>query len=435
MRSLSTATRRFVARSDAVFPAIEAPDRSLRTTVGVTAGIVLGFVVSLGRHRHALDTLYAEDGTIFLQRAIDYRPADSIFEPYAGYVHVVPRSVAELASLFPIASASTIMSGAGALGVALIAAVVFRSTSGHVRSTPLRIVVAGAFIVLPLGQQEVFNTATNLHWFLMPAMVWMLLARPATRTDAALFGLVLFAGAASDPLTLVVAPLALYRWFALPLRRERLPLVAYAIGLGVQFVAMAVGDSERGGMSLLTNPAKLVVWFATHTVGATVFGSRWVNDLDDATSAVLAVVAVITLGVMVAFAVRALQPSDLVVPVLLVAFGMAYFAAPVILESLIRPRYSVPSSILLVSALVVLGDRLQRHSNRVAAPFGALGLLLVVTWAASYRVDVPRNASQRWSDGLDSAKAACSTDGGAATIEISPDPVWTIRVPCSDLSG
>ena len=105
--------------------------------------------------------------------------------------------------------------GGRALGVALIGAVVFRATRGHATSTLLRVVVAGAFVVLPLGQEEVYNTATNLHWFLMPAMVWMLLARPATRQRSSIFALVLFAGAASDPLTLVVAPLALYRWFAL----------------------------------------------------------------------------------------------------------------------------------------------------------------------------------------------------------------------------
>ena len=60
---------------------------------------------------------------------------------------------------------------------------------------------------------------------------------------------------------------------------------------------------------------------------------------------------------------------------------------------------------------------------------------MVLTWAASYRVDVPRNDGERWSDGVAAAETAWGTEGGVATIVISPDASWTVGVPCADVSG
>ena len=79
---------------------------ALLIAVCVAGGMLrIGFTMSF-------DSVWAEDGTVFLGTAMKDGLAESILQPYAGYGHIVPRFLAALASAAPMwAIAATLSLG------------------------------------------------------------------------------------------------------------------------------------------------------------------------------------------------------------------------------------------------------------------------------------------------------------------------------------
>src|SRR6266516_3366799 len=65
--------------------------------VAVLAGTVI--VVLRQPGAGALDTVWAEDGTVFLADAVNRSPLDALATSYAGYYHLLPRLLAQVAVL------------------------------------------------------------------------------------------------------------------------------------------------------------------------------------------------------------------------------------------------------------------------------------------------------------------------------------------------
>src|SRR5712692_9123288 len=47
---------------------------------------------------------WAEDGVVFFHDQLDIGFVQALFNAYAGYLHVIPRSIAGFASVFPVAA-------------------------------------------------------------------------------------------------------------------------------------------------------------------------------------------------------------------------------------------------------------------------------------------------------------------------------------------
>ena len=56
-----------------------------------------------------IDTVWAEDGAIFLYRALQTTLPEVLSEGYAGYLNIVPRVGAEIVTLVPLAQAATVL--------------------------------------------------------------------------------------------------------------------------------------------------------------------------------------------------------------------------------------------------------------------------------------------------------------------------------------
>ncbi len=86
---------------DALFPTAP-PGRVTGSGAALAAAaVVLGTVVGVWRvpGAGALDTVWAEDGSVFLTGAANQGLLDSITTSYAGYYHLLPRALAKLAVL------------------------------------------------------------------------------------------------------------------------------------------------------------------------------------------------------------------------------------------------------------------------------------------------------------------------------------------------
>ena len=159
-------------------------------------------------------------------------------------MHVVPRLLAEVALLLPIRDAAAAMALEAAIVVGLLALVVFRAAAGHIRSTAIRVILAASMVAAPVAQEEVLNNVANLHWYFLFASVWVLLWVPRSRWEVLVGALVLVLAALSDPLAVLLLPLAGARVWARGRPHADPFVLALVGGLAGQFVLIVARDRD-----------------------------------------------------------------------------------------------------------------------------------------------------------------------------------------------
>lgn len=422
--------------SPELFPSAPAPTVSARSLLCGLVAFVVGTALLLARQTGAgaLDTLYAEDGRIFLDSALRHSTWTSLHSPYMGYVHLVPRLLAEVVSLAPIGRAALLFASLSAMIVAALALFVFHATAAHIQSTPIRVVLASTMVLLPVAQEEVLNNAANLHWFLIFASAWVLLWRPATNWELGLGASILLFTGLSDPLTILLAPLAALRLLMLKGRRNQVLTAAFAAGVVLQLVAIVVTGAEREGLSATANLPKLAAWYLFYVVAQALVGARWLGNTATPLNAVLAGVAILLVATLVTLALARGSLSRLAV--VLAALSVLVYLAPATATGLSPPRYSVVPVLLLFSAVAELIDHTSLHQSgwRARLVLASVLAALLVSSLSNLRVPNRRSEGPRWSNELARGRAACTswrTDDTAA-VPITP-PGWVMDLHCRDL--
>jgi hypothetical protein len=221
-----------VAAPDGVIPLPDEPPHE-RAWLGMAAAFLasVAFLLLIPAGWARLDHLWAEDGARFTVDALSLPALHNLVTPYGGYLHTLPRLVAELVTQLPIEWTAAGFAITAAMLRALVALITFAGSKSYLRWTPLRFALAALVIVLPAGNSETLNNMANLHWFLLYGAFWALLWRNAPRVPVAIF---VFLAAVSSPLVFILAPIALVRLF---LARKEVPL-AFLAGLVVQAVGM-----------------------------------------------------------------------------------------------------------------------------------------------------------------------------------------------------
>jgi hypothetical protein len=381
----------------------------------------------------ALNTIYAEDGSVFLGSSYSDSAFDSLTTPYAGYLHLVPRVLSELVSLLPVSWAAAGLSLAAGVVTGLLAVLVFACTRDYLAPWG-RFLAAAVVVLVPVGQDELPNSIANLHWPMLYALFWVLIAR---RLDTALGVTAVLLISLSDLLVLVYAPLALLLWWR---RRSTYSLavgVALAIGLVAQAAAVLFGPAGR---ELHPEPVKWAPWYILRAVPEAVWGQRWFGASVDARWLVLAALAWVALLGAALYAVRTRRTEWRLAALAAVA-SVAVYALPVALSGQATPRYAAAPAMLLVTAACALflapttGTQAPVESDgwvpdtRIAIATWA-GVALVAfcaaVWVLNLRVPNERANGPRWSDEL--AKA-CAAPAAEAEVPITPAG-WEVRVPC-----
>ena len=118
---------------------------------------------------------FAEDGRIFFHDQLLFGGREAFFMPYAGYLLFVPRSVAMLASLFPIETAPTVYNAA-ALLIAACSCAIFCLPAFRwiIASDVLRFGVC-CVIAAALDSSEMSGTITQIQWYLQLAGILLVL--------------------------------------------------------------------------------------------------------------------------------------------------------------------------------------------------------------------------------------------------------------------
>lgn len=253
----------------ALFPVAEnraAPRGPARTAVLVAAylvAIAAGAVVLVVRigGRSPLDSIWAEDGTVFLPWALAH--PWQLFVPYAGYLELLPRLIGQLAASLPVRDAATVFTISGVVVDSAAAVFVWHASAGHVRSGWLRTLLPAAVLLLSIAPLEIADSGVNAAWYLLFALFWAALWRPQTRSGMALAALIGFLSAATEPLSVIIAPLFLLRLIALRRVREHAVTAGWAAGLLLQLPVMHSAHRSRLGNLA---PFKTSLGFYLHDV-------------------------------------------------------------------------------------------------------------------------------------------------------------------------
>jgi hypothetical protein len=431
---------------DDLFPAAGPHPVGLRELAAVGAwGLVL-IALSVLRQTGfgALDTVWAEDGVVFLSRAMESSLPEALDDPYAGYLHVVPRIAAEVATLVPIARASLALALLGAGLTAGAAVLVYVASAGHVRSAPLRAFLAAMLVLHPIVAVESLNSLALAQWPLTYAAFWVALWRPVRAWATVAAGVFLLLVMLSAPLAVMLLPFLLLR--AVVVRRwlDRLPALLFTAGLAVQVLILLTrpNSSPPPGGSL----GELLETYRILVTTPAVFGFAFADALRPWAGGGVAVAAVV---VWVAVVLAALRPGRrhrltavLLAAMSLVAFGVGVYgrnAAPSVLAAFadgVRPastRFALVPIMLLLSALALalaVDGRAERWQH---VQLGACAFLLLVA-GMDFFLRNDRTNGPAWSAEIAEAVRECREGAQDVKLQTAPGvPSWQVDVSCEEL--
>ena len=398
---------------------------------------------------NALNSLWAEDGQIFLQGAMDQGFFHAVFSTYAGYLVFVPRLIGEIAAAVPLRDAPAAVAIAAGIVVALSGLAVWYASAAYIRNPYLRGTLVALTILVPVANLESVASGAYVSWYMLFATFWLLLWRPATTRGAVLGSLFILATGLSSPGVWFFAPIVVLRAVAARDRRDLMIVGSFAIGAAVQIPVIAL-NHEAAVTPLWTSD----IWttYIQRVVDGAAFGERlggaaWAHF---GWTFLVALLACAVVGL--AIGLRRATPTAryiaaIAIPTSLVMFVVSVYQRAVGTQMMWPPgthfgnggRYAIVPALLLVSVALVLIDR---SSAKWRGPSGlpwvgmAATSLLLLGLAGSFDVS---NAAGRgappWDDALKSAAATCAAkDLSETTVPTSP-PGFGVVIPCDHLSS
>lgn len=385
--------------------------------------VVAGFVIAIARTpMHSWNVLWAEDGAVFIPDALVGSPL-VIFEPYAGYMHLVPRISAMIAAQFPLQVVPLAVTIAAALVISLAAAAGFAFLETRIRSIPLRLAAWIAMLALPIMGAEAANNLANLHWYLMVAAFCAVVIRARSTAMTVVQCVVVVAAVMSDPLTLLLLPVVAFRWWLLPSRRDRSLVVAFITAGVIQLIVVlagAIGGEGRPAPTGFPTPGDLLDFYSYRVVLTAVVGLTRAQALGE--TGPLALPGLATAAATAVLIAMAYRDFDRRVVISAFGAGSILFAAIVysLQWTMLEPggarslyagdRYAVVPTALLIIALVLAADAFAAHRRRSWARrvIGVAVLIAIaIPVALDYRSANYREGAPPWDAALQEAAALC----------------------------
>lgn len=420
-------------------------------TAGVIAALlVLGTVLALLRigFSESVNTIWAEDGPIYLQGALTEGFWHAVFSPYAGYLVVVPRLIAELATVGPLDGAAAVIAIVSALFAAVSGFAVWHACGGHVRNPYLRGALAAATVLAPAAGLETLDSAAYVPWFMLFASFWLLFWRPRTLGAAAAGGLFLLATGLSTPGVWFFMPVALLRATAFRDRRDAVLVGPFFLGAVIQVPVIL---AQQQGEPLWT--AHIWTAYLQRVVDGGLLGQKLGGGLWSTFGWRFLVVLLIAALAGLAWGLWRSARGARWFGVIAVLTSLAMFVISAYQRAVGENifwsagasggnagRYVLVPALLLVSAAVVFVDdalRRQVSSPARSRPLVAVTVgVIALAIATSYYMGEPQYRGRPyWNDALREAATKCVSEGQElAGIPTAPAP-FGVQVPCAQVSS
>lgn len=387
--------------------------------VATSGAIVLaGLVLLVLRRPSALTDpgLYAEDGVIFLLESLR-DGVGAILQPYNGYVHLLPRLVAAVATILPLGWTPVVYSLATALASVGAAALVLSRRFDRLAPYTARVVVFGLLVLLP-RLTEVHLALNSVLWWCGVALLMTALADdPSSRAgkvgEVAMVVVAVMSGLAGP----VLAPIAAARWLRTRTTHSLIVGGVWWATAGAQLVVYATQDRENGPVPVGMPLARAAV---EKTVGALVLGRRAVDERWAGGTPTLVLVALLVLGaVWAAVVVTGASPFDWA-PIAWTAAAstLAGFMALGPAAAQLPDRYTV-----LPIAALVIGLLVARPTRRLLV-VGQVGLVVLVLVLRVTDVVVPSRPSTDW----ERSERCLAHVRRTCVVPLNPEG-WTLTLP------
>lgn len=461
-------------RADTATPETDRRTASRLTTVSLAVlWVLVAAVLQLARQSGvpSYDTMWAEDGAVFLTDALRGPLVETIFKPHGSYLQVIPRLAAALVSPVPVAQAALAVSLAAALVVAALSVFIFwaSGSAGFLRTTGARAALAALVVLLPAAVYETNATLSNLHWYFIFAAFWALVARPRSRVAWCLCVAVVVLGVLSDPLAALLLPFVAWRLWVSRSIRNLVLAGAFLASAAAQLVVLITSDeletfAER---QLGDIPAA----YGLRVASSALIGDRSLGELYSALGPLLPLGFLAVVAAVLAYGLLRRGASAGVIAVLMVA-SIGYWTVPLAIRgaggllareplSLNGSRYTIVPVLFLLAALIHVFDRPrmaavahdgQRLPERLDAPRTAAAGLLAAVVLLNFTGFNVRQDGPSWTSELADARARCldrslptfavDADGyafskpGEVLVRIAPptdNPYFRAAVPCNRL--
>lgn len=392
----------------------------------------------------ALNSLWAEDGPVFLGGALTHDFFTAVTTTHAEYLVVIPRLIGEVGAIVPLQDAAVAMNLTAAVIVALSGLAVWFASAGHIQSVYLRALLVALTILPPVAGETVASPA-NVGWHMAFAVFWLLIWRPATTWGAGLSGLLILGACLSTPATFLLTPIALMRAVAVRDRRDALVVGAFALSTAIQLATVALSD-ERVSTYLWT--WNIITTFLQRVVDGAVLGlglggPAWADwgwpFLIALTAAVAVCLVVLLLRASSGRFFAAIAIATSVAMFLSTSYSRALGNAmtwPEGIHNNVGGRYALVPTLLLISAALALIDSRRRASGGHPVAAIAATAVLLVSLATSFDVNAaPNRGGPPWEDSLQTATAKCEAEELAEVpIFVAPEG-WTMTVACDRLTS
>lgn len=395
----------------------------------------------------ALDSLWAEDGQIFLQDGLTRDFPANLFDTYAGYLVFVPRLIGELGTTVPLRDAAAAVALASAVVIALSGLAVWVGSGGLIRSPYLRGTLVALTVLSPVASLESVVSVAYVPWYMLFGSFWLLFWRPRTTWGAALGGVFLLLTGLSTPGVWFFAPLAALRAVVARDRRDALILGGFAAGAAVQVPVIALNDEPQIDPSWTTE-----IWTAYlqrvldgALLGERLGGVAW-EELGWALLIALLVGSVAGLAIGLR---RSGAPSRwlaaIAIPTSVAMFAFSVYqravggqmAWPEGVHFGAGGRYAIVPALLLAAVILVTIDWLPpRRSGplkgKALAAAAAVAMLGVLAISFDLR-DPAARGEPPWGETLEAAVPACRAEGLTEVRVPTSPPPFGITVPCDEL--
>jgi hypothetical protein len=402
----------------------------------------------------AWDSLYVEDGQVFLGQAVSQHFWDTFATSHLGYLHTAARAITELASWGPLEHAPLVMALLTSLTVALLAFYVFEASAAWIASPLLRALLALAMVLAPVTARDIAGTVANLHWYLIYASFWAIVCPWRSRGWLVLSTAVVLTSVLTDPLTAVLLPLGLLIGWRDRVRAAWVVPGAIVLGLLVQLVLRDEGAERVGGVDVGVVPRI----FAERVTSSLFAGDEQLYDVfGRQTGSPFAWGSLVVVAALLALGLWRLRGRRRLLMAAGTVLSLTFFLIPVVSRgtALLVPdipwalgasRYIYLPVMFLLTALVAGADRGERGPWRARPLELAVALLVLVPMALDYRAPHRTDGEPRWKPALAQAERACAQGrpvgpvtligAGAERTAIIPTHRlghWNVPIACADL--
>jgi len=388
----------------------------------VATGILIGFaglLLTLLRRPTAVTTpgLYAEDGVVFLLQSLS-SGAGAIMDPYNGYIHLLPRLVAGLATLLPLGWTPVLFTLCSAL-VAVGSCSLLLSTrfAGLIPAYAQRVLLFGLLLLIPRLTEVHLALNSTLWWCGVALLLTSLAGDPTTRLGSSAELLAVPLLVLSGLAGLVLAPAMAFRVLRTRSVHSKILLgIWYGTAL-VQLCVYLTQDRKNGSVPIGTPliRAGFEKVFGSLLLGAGSVDNRWSQGVPALILIIVVLSAsawavIVFTGLRWEFSAAILYTAAASVAAGFLALGPSAAALP--------DRYTV-----LPIAAVLIGLVAARPKPKALSILRVALLILIVVMRCTDFV-VPARPDTHWS-----RSAAClALPANTCVIPLNPQG-WTLTLP------